>query len=49
MRSTDWLQLALFVGALALITKPLGALLSFYQRAIDLRAGADRPRPHSYR
>ena len=27
MRSIDWLQLALFVGALALITKPLGLYL----------------------
>jgi K+-transporting ATPase ATPase A chain len=27
MRSTDWLQLALFVGALAAITKPLGLYL----------------------
>ncbi len=27
MRSTDWLQLALYVGALALITKPMGLYL----------------------
>jgi K+-transporting ATPase ATPase A chain len=28
MHSTDWLQLALFVGLLALITKPLGIYLT---------------------
>ena len=28
MRSTDWLQLALFVAALALITKPMGLYLA---------------------
>src|ERR1041385_1648406 len=27
MRSTDWLQLAIYVGALALITKPMGLYL----------------------
>lgn len=27
MRSVDWLQLALYVGALALITKPMGLYL----------------------
>ena len=27
MRSIDWLQLALYVGALALITKPMGLYL----------------------
>ena len=27
MRTSDWLQLALFVGALALVTKPLGLYL----------------------
>lgn len=28
MRSTDWLQLSLYIGALALITKPLGIYLT---------------------
>ena len=28
MHSIDWLQLALFVGALALITKPMGLYLT---------------------
>ena len=28
MHSTDWLQFALFIGLLALITKPLGIYLT---------------------
>ena len=28
MHSNDWLQLALFIGVLALITKPLGIYLT---------------------
>lgn len=28
MNSTDWLQFALFIGLLALITKPLGIYLT---------------------